>query len=468
MMEMIEQINFYLWGYILTYLLLFTGIYFTLCTKFFQFRRLPFCFRILFSSRTKESETNISSFQAFCTSLASRIGTGNMAGVAVAIHLGGPGSVFWMWLIALIGMATSLVENTLAQLYKTNEKDGSFRGGPSYYIEKALGARWAAVLFSLSLTLAFGFAFNGVQANSVAAALVVYDIPSMVIGVILACVAGLIIVGGIHSIARFAELVVPTMAMFYLILSFSVVVMNITHIPDVFMIIIKSAFGIESIAAGGIAYSMKSALEQGIKRGLFSNEAGMGSAPNAAATATPHPNHPIVQGCLGMLGVFSDTIIICTATAAIILLSGENYQAQTGIALTQLALAHQIGPWGQHIVALSILLFAFSTIIANYYYGEANLKFIFRRRPPLFLYRISALAFVVVGAVADLKIVWTFADMAMGFMAVINLVSILLLSDQVFKLLTDFEIQVDIGETVAFNRRDFPFLDKTIDQDVWT
>ena len=468
MSEFIGYANHIVWGNLLTYMLIFSGLYFSLCTRFIQFRRLRYSFSVMLGSRQRESEDHISSFQAFCTSLAARVGTGNMAGVAVAIHLGGPGAVFWMWLIALIGMSTSLVENTLAQLYKINQHDGSYVGGPSYYIEKALHARWGGTLFSIALILAFGFAFNTVQANSISAALEIYDIPPTITGITLACLTGMVILGGIHSIARFAEFIVPGMAVFYLIIAIGVVVMNLSAMPDIIILIIKSAFGLESTAAGGIGYSMKMALEHGIKRGLFSNEAGMGSSPNAAATATPHPNHPVIQGLMGMIGVFTDTIIICTATAAIILLSGEYATGYSGIALTQIALRTHIGMWGQHIVAIAIFLFAFTTLITNYYYGESNIRFIFRDKAPINAYRIAVLFIIVLGAVSELNTVWSLADLTMGLMAIINLISILILSKHVFMVVKDFEEQLDADEPPKFNRFQFPFLDKTIDKDVWS
>ena len=465
---LIGLVNDLLWGSVLIYLLLGVGIFFTIKTRFVQFRRFGLAFKTMLGSREKTCDSQVSAFQAFCTSLAARIGTGNMAGVAVAIYLGGPGAVFWMWLIALIGMSTSLAENILAQAYKTNNGDGTFRGGPAYYMEKALGQRWMGIAFSIALIIAFGFAFNSVQSNSIAAAFSGYGIPAEGIGIALAVVSGLVIFGGVRSIAKTAEMIVPPMALGYLAVAFIVVMMNITELPAVFSLIFRSAFGIETAVSGGMGYMVSVAMMQGIRRGLFSNEAGMGSAPNAAAAA--HSTHPVNQGLMGMLGVFIDTIVVCTATAAIILVSGmlEPGSGLTGIELTQAALGSQIGPVGEYLVTFAILLFAFSSIIANYYYGESNLRFIKDNKAILMAYRVGVLGMVVWGATSSLPTVWDFADAAMGTMALINMIAIMLLSGLVIQILKDYDEQVDAGKTPVFNRRKFPFLDKTMDDDVWT
>ncbi|RRJ83671.1 alanine/glycine:cation symporter family protein [Aestuariirhabdus litorea] len=466
---MIDSANDLIWGSILIYLLLGAGLYFTLRTRAIQFRRLGFAFRTLINSRGTGGE-GISSFQAFCTSLAARVGTGNLAGVAMALYLGGPGAIFWMWMIALLGMSSSLMENTLAQLYKTNNGDGTFRGGPSYYIEKALGQRWLGVLFSLCLIVAFGLAFNSVQSNSIATAMDhAFGLTPWVTGALLCIATALIVFGGIRTIARFAEIVVPFMALAYLALALFVVVTHLDQMPAVLKLIFESAFGIGSAAAGGTGYLVSQAIMQGIKRGLFSNEAGMGSAPNAAATATPNPPHPVTQGIIGMAGVFVDTMVICTATAAIVLISGELESGHNlqGIALTQSALNGLVGSWGGDFIAIAILLFAFTSIIANYYYGESNLRFIIDRGWTLLLYRLAVLGMVVYGTLASLPTVWSFADLSMGMMAIINLVALLLLSGVVFRVIQDFEQQIERGQVPHFDRRQFEFLDRSIDKDVW-
>lgn len=459
--------NNLIWESLLIYLLLGVGIFFTLKTRLIQVRRFSHASKIMLSSRKRDCKTHISPFQTFCTSLAARIGTGNMAGVAVAIYLGGPGAVFWMWIIALLGMATSVGENVLAQLYKTNNHDGTFRGGPAYYIEKALGMRWLGIIFSVSLIIAFGFAFNGVQSNSIAAAFSSYDIPAYWIGISLAFVSSLIIFGGVRSVHKVSEVIVPIMALGYLFVALGVVAINFRELPAVFSLVFRSAFGLESVASGGVGFMVSQAMMQGIKRGLFSNEAGMGSAPNAAAVS--HASHPVSQGMIGMLGVFVDTIVVCTSTATIVLLSGvlEPGNGVTGVELTQLALTNEVGSWGKHLVTISIFLFAFTSILANYSYGETNLIFICKSKLLLFAYRVGVLVIVVWGALGDLPLVWAFADLSMGVMALINLVSILILSRLVFLVLKDYDKQLDEGVKPVFNRKQFPFLDKTMDKDVW-
>ncbi len=457
--------NTLLWGSLLVYLLLGVGLYFSVRTGFIQFRSFGHMFSLIKRSRLG-ANGGISSFQAFSTSLAARIGTGNMAGVAVAIYLGGPGAVFWMWITALLGMSTSLVESTLAQTYKVRNEDNTFRGGPAYYIEKGLGQRWLGIAFAICLILAFGLAFNAVQSNSIAAAFgAAFGTNNTWVGIALMVCVTPIIFGGMRSVARVAELIVPFMAMSYLAVALYVIGMNISELPAVFETIFKSAFGFEQAGAGAIGAAMM----QGIKRGLFSNEAGMGSAPIAAATATTTPNHPVAQGYIQMLGVFIDTLLICTATASIILLSGalDTDSGLTGIALTQAALVAEVGPWGAIFIACAIFLFAFTSLIANYSYGESNITYIFKSKWAVNIYRIAVLGMVFIGAVLDLPLVWAFADLSMGMMAIINLVAICLLSGIAFALLKDYQTQSKAGIEPTFDRRKFPQLDKQLDRDVW-
>ncbi|MDD7805724.1 MAG: sodium:alanine symporter family protein [Endozoicomonas sp. (ex Botrylloides leachii)] len=468
MIHIIDAINNLIWGNVLIYLLIGSGLFFTLRTQFVQLRRFPQAFRIMLNSRQRKSETHISPFQAFCTSLAARIGTGNIAGVAIAIYLGGPGAVFWMWIIALFGMATSVAENTLAQLYKTNNHDGTFRGGPAYYIEKAMKMRWLGIMFSIAMIIAYGFAFNSVQANSIALAFKHYGIPNYWIGTILVGVSSLIIFGGIRSISRVAEMIVPVMAIGYMIVALMVVALHITELPAMLTLIVKSAFGLKTAASGGAGYMISQAMMQGVKRGLFSNEAGIGSAPNAAATA--HSMHPGNQGMFGMLGVFMDTIIVCTSTAVIILMSGVLVPGNgvTGVQLTQAAMTSEVGVWGEHLVALAILLFAFTSIIANYYYGESSLRFISDNKKLVSVFRLLVLGMIFWGAESNLTTVWAFADLSMGMMTFINLTAILALSKIVFIVLKDYDDQLKQGiAQPIFSRKKFPFLDQSIDKDVW-
>lgn len=378
----INGVNDILWSYILIIMLLGCAVWFTIKSRFVQFRMIGEMIRLLGDSAGKgeKGEKHISSFQAFAVSLASRVGTGNLAGVATAVAIGGPGSVFWMWLIALLGSSSAFVESTLAQLYKEKGKD-SFIGGPAYYMLHGLGLRWMGVLFAVLISITFGFAFNSVQSNTICAAWEgAFGIDHAWIGAILTVLTLIVIFGGIQRIARVSSIVVPVMALGYIALALGIVLFNITRLPAVIETILSNAFGWEQAIGGSVG----AALMQGIKRGLFSNEAGMGSAPNVAATA--HVSHPVKQGLIQALGVFTDTLIICTCTAFIILFSGAPLDGSiNGVQLTQQALSNEVGSIGSTFVALAILLFAFSSIIGNYYYGEANIRFITSKRSVLFI-----------------------------------------------------------------------------------
>lgn len=470
MTDVINLMNDLLWGSILVYLLVGVGIYFTVRLGFIQFRHFGHMFSVLKNSRKADS-AGISSFQALCTSLAARVGTGNMAGVAVALTAGGPGAIFWMWLIAMLGMATSFAESTLAQLYKTKDDDGNYRGGPAYYMEKGLGMRWMGVLFSIFLIIAFGLVFNAVQANAIANAMnTAFGFDPMIVGVAIVLISAFVIFGGVRKIARTAELIVPIMALAYLALAIVVMVMNLEKVPEVIVYIFKSAFGLQEAAAGGLGYAIAQAMIQGIKRGLFSNEAGMGSAPNAAASATPYPPHPASQGYVQMLGVFTDTIVICSATVAIILMSGEYvpHGEVTGIELTQRALSSQVGEWGGIFVAVAIFFFAFTSIIANYSYAETNLIFLeHNHKAGLGLFRIIVLGMVMFGSVATLPMVWALADVSMGLMAIVNLIAIILLSGIVIKLAKDYNRQLIAGKVPTFDANDYPELKSQLEEGIW-
>ncbi|MFA0566823.1 alanine/glycine:cation symporter family protein [Vibrio gallaecicus] len=470
MTDLINLMNDLLWGSILVYLLVGVGIYFTVRLGFIQFRHFGHMFSVLKNSRKADS-AGISSFQALCTSLAARVGTGNMAGVAVALTAGGPGAIFWMWLIAMLGMATSFAESTLAQLYKTRDNDGNYRGGPAYYMEKGLGMRWMGVLFSIFLIIAFGLVFNAVQANAIASAMnTAFDLERSYVGVGIVVISAFVIFGGIRKIARTAEIIVPIMALAYLAIAIYVMLMNIEKVPEVLALIFKSAFGLQEAAAGGLGYAIAQAMINGIKRGLFSNEAGMGSAPNAAASATPYPPHPASQGYVQMLGVFMDTIVICSATVAIILMSGEYvpHGEVTGIELTQRALTAQVGEWGGIFVAVAIFFFAFTSIIANYSYAETNLIFLeHNNKKGLVLFRIVVLGMVMFGSLATLPTVWALADVSMGLMAIVNLVAIILLSGIVIKLAKDYDRQLDEGKVPTFDSNDFPELKSQLEDGIW-
>ena len=396
---LISRVNDVLWTYILIIMLLGCAFWFTFKTNFVQFRMIREMIRLLGDSpgKTEGREHHISSFQAFAVSIASRVGTGNLAGVATAITLGGPGAVFWMWVIALLGASSAFIESTLAQLYKVHGHN-SFVGGPAYYMKKGLKQPWMGVLFAFLLIFTFGFAFNSVQSNTICAA--------------------------------FEE------AFGYIFLSLFIVIVNAKHLPEVIELIIANAFGWEQALSGGIGM----ALMQGIKRGLFSNEAGMGSAPNVAASADV--THPVKQGLIQTLGVFTDTLVICTCTAFIILFSGmASTKEANGIKLTQMALNNEIGNIGTIYVAVAILFFAYSSILGNYYYGEANVRYITHRKWAIPIYRIAVGGMVMFGALASLELAWSLADMAMGFMTICNLIAITLLGKYAFRLLEDYRIQ---------------------------
>lgn len=470
MADILNFISGLLWGHLLIYLLIAAGVFFTIRLGFIQFTQFPYMVKVMWHSR-EGAEGGISSFQAFCTSLAARVGTGNMAGVGVALYLGGPGAIMWMWLIALIGMATSFAESCLAQLYKTRDDEGNFRGGPAYYMELGLKRKWMGVIFSLCLILAFGLVFNAVQANSIAAAFeVAFDIPKYVMGIGLVAASGIIIFGGLKTISRFAELVVPFMAAAYLLLALYVCAVNAAQLPEVFALIINSAMGFEQAGAGAIGYAVMQAMIQGIKRGLFSNEAGMGSAANAAASATPNPNHPASQGYVQMLGVFVDTLIICTATASLILLSGylEPNSGLSGIELTQAALVHHVGDWGATFVAVAILFFAFTSIVANYSYAETNLLFLdHHSKTGMLVFRACVLGMVMFGAVSELGLVWTMADISMGMMAVVNVIALFMLRKVVLWLAKDYKQQLKAGKTPEFDPSSNPEVEKTLPEGIW-
>ena len=436
--QWITSINDVLWTYILIIMLLGCAVWFTIKTRFVQFRMFKEMVRLLGDSTSKAEgkEHHISSFQAFAVSLASRVGTGNLAGVATAITVGGPGAVFWMWIIALLGSSSAFIESTLAQLYKVKGKT-SYIGGPAYYMKKGLKQPWMGVLFAILIIFTFAFAFNTVQSNTICAAFEqAFQFDHVTMGIILTVLTLMIIFGGIQRIAKVSSIIVPVMALGYILLAFVIVGMNITHLPDVIKLIVNSAFGWEQALGGGIGV----ALMQGIKRGLFSNEAGMGSAPNVAATADV--SHPVKQGLIQTLGVFSDTLVICTCTAFIILFSGVPLGGEAnGVQLTQMALNNEIGSGGSIYVAVAILFFAFSSIIGNYYYGEANLRYITHNKWVMTVFRLMTGAMVMFGAMASLDLAWSLADVCMGLMTICNLIAIVLLGKYAFRLLEDYRQQ---------------------------
>ncbi len=461
----INFLNEIFWGYVLIYGLIAVGIFFTIRLGFVQFVHFGEMFRAVLGSK-EHDRAGITPFQALCTSLASRVGTGNLAGVAVALYLGGPGAIFWMWVVALVGMATAYAESTLAQLYKIKNENGDYRGGPAFYIARGLNAPWAGVVFSVCLILAFGLVFNAVQANSIADAVQgAFGIDKLWVGIGLAVLTGVVIFGGIRSVAAVSQYVVPLMALVYLLVALYVVIVNIAEVPAMLGLIVRDAFGLEA-AGGGIAGAMLN----GVKRGLFSNEAGMGSAPNIAAVATPDPHHPSSQGFVQALGVFIDTILVCTATALLILLSGVMVPGSelTGTPLTQAAMTEHIGHLGDDFIAIAIFFFAFTSIIGNYSYAENAMTFLkLGNLPGLMVLRVAALAMVIWGSVQSVATVFNAADASMGLMATVNLIAIVLLSGTVVKLTRDYTSQRKAGKVPTFHAADYPELRDRIDQTIW-
>ena len=456
-MEFFNTLSDWLWTYVVITMLVGCAVYFTWNLRAVQFTMLPTMLRNLFRPSDQPIESigkrRISSFQAFAFSLSSRVGTGNLAGVASAIFVGGPGAVFWMWVMALLGAATAFMEATLAQLFKRRGKD-SFYGGPAYYMKYGLKRPWMGILFACFIIYGFGLANQLVQSNTLCDALAgAFHLPIRHVAVGLALLTLLIIFGGIQRIAHFCAMVVPFMAIGYILLALYILVVNITEIPAMFTLIVRSAFGFEQAAGGAVGI----AIMQGVKRGLFSNEAGEGSAPNAAATATIP--HPVMQGLLQSLGVFADTLLICSCTAFIILLSGLYTGGDDGIILTGHAMEHHLGSFGGWFLVAAIFLFAYSTIIANYFYGETNIRYIIDKPWAVAVFRCVSGVVVLLGGFMTLQQAWSIVDLAMAFMTILNLIAVLLLSRYAFRLLRDFKEQRRQGKEPVFNPDLFPEAD---------
>jgi AGCS family alanine or glycine:cation symporter len=467
MLNILNEVNDFLWTYIVITLLVICAVYFTIKTKGVQFRSLKETWNLLkekpkqagaeTGSSTNQKKKSVNSFQAFAISLSSRVGTGNLAGVASAIFVGGPGAVFWMWVMALLGAATAFVESTLAQLYKKKGKD-AFYGGPAYYMQNGLKKKWMGILFAVLITITFGMANQTVQSNTLCDALAdSMGIGKLVVGVALTIMTLIIIFGGVQRIAKFSSIVVPFMAVGYILLALYIMAINITHIPEMIGLIIDNAFGLKQVGGGVIGI----AIMEGVKRGLFSNEAGEGSAPNAAATADI--SHPVKQGLLQAVGVFADTLVICTCTAFMILLSGLYDGELDGILLTKAAIVSEIGVSGGWFLTAAIFLFAYSTIIANYFYGETNIRFITQKKWAVNTFRIITGVTVMLGALVSLQTAWSMVDICMGLMTICNLIAILLLSGKAFKLLNNYLEQRKQGKNPEFHRNMMPEIEKDIE-----
>ena len=461
--EILTQFDDILYTWCLIYMLAGAGIYFTVRTRFVQLRLLGDCFKCMFEK--KSSNNGISSFQALMIATASRVGTGNMAGVATAIVLGGPGAAFWMWLMALLGAASAFIESTLAQIYKTREEDGSFKGGPAYYIERALHARWLGIIFAISLIATFAFGFNGLQAYNIVSTMEYY-VPNLhsspvplTVGCILFVASLYLFFAGSEKIGWLSSVLVPIMSGLYIVMGILIIILNIGEIPAVLSSVLRSAFDFKAIFSGFTG----SCMVYGIKRGLFSNEAGMGSAPNASASA--EVSHPAKQGLAQIISVYIDTLMICSATVFILLLTGvyKTDSSLNGIPLLQQSVAHQFGTWAIHVITIAVCMFAFTSIVGNYFYAEANILFISKNKTFLTIFRVAAAFMVLLGALNSMDIAWSLADITMGLEAVVNIIAIFLLSRIAFNCLRDYEDQKAKGLDPVFHEQNIGLHDT----DVW-
>lgn len=453
--EIINQINNALWTWLVIPLLIGCALWFTFKLGGLQFRYFPLMVRQLLESNNSvdksDGKKHVSSFHAFVVSLASRIGTGNLAGVASAIFVGGPGAVFWMWVMALFGAATAFVEATLAQLYKRRGKD-AFYGGPAYYMLHGLHSRWLGVLFSICMTITFGMANQIMQSNQISTSLSdTIGLPPLSFAIALSVLTGIIIIGGIHRIAKFSAVVVPFMAVAYLLLALYVIGSNIAAVPEMLRVIVSDAFGLEQAAGGAIGITVM----QGVKRGLFSNEAGEGSAPNAAAVA--ETSHPVKQGLVQALGVFTDTLLVCTCTAMIILLSGVYKTGDAdGILLTTRSLETEIGSAARYFISVAIFFFAYSSIIGNYYYGETAMRYVSQKKSVVRVYQAFTVVMVILGGVLVLDEIWSLIDLCMCSIVILNVYSILRLSPKVVFLWKNYRQQLSECRNPEFHKEMMP------------
>jgi AGCS family alanine or glycine:cation symporter len=445
-------------------MLVAVGLWFSIKLKLLQFRQFFHMFSVLKHGASSDT-SGISAFQALMTSLAARVGTGNLAGVAIAISLGGPGAVFWMWIIALLGMVTGYTESLLGQLYKVKDSHGQYRGGPAYYIKMGLNKPILASIFSACIFIGYGLVFSSTQANTMTDALNhAYHITPFVSGISIALLAGLIILGGVRMIAKCSSILVPVMGISYLLLALYICVLNYSLLPDMILMIYESAFGLTEAGSGALG----AAIINGVKRGLYSNEAGAGTVPHAAACAASH--HPAAQGYIQMLGVFIDTIVVCTATAMIILLAQNQLanEGLTGIRLTQSAVSIHVGDWGSDFITIAICLFSFTSIIANYVYAESNL-ILFKLDTPVgkFIFTMIFLAMTMWGANASLPEVWAIADLSLGLTTMINIIALMLLSTTIIAVTKDYNFQLKSSPQPVFNRNSVDKIQGKLAKDIW-
>lgn len=457
----IGPINEILYYPILIILLLLIGLYFTFRTKFLQVRLLKESINVVMEK--PEEEGAVSSFQALMVSTASRVGSGNIVGISTAICLGGYGAVFWMWIVAIIGGASAFIESTLAQIYKKRDENNKSYGGPAYYIEQGLKSRTLGIIFAISLILTYAIGFNMLASFNLQTSFIAYDFydpnkTPFIIGLILAIITGICIFGGGDRIIKFTSTLVPFMGIIYILVAIIMIVVNISYIPTVFSNIFKDAFNFRAIFAGLASSSMM----YGIKRGLYSNEAGIGSAPNAAASA--NVSHPVKQGLVQMLSVFIDTLLICSATAFMCLSSGiEPSEALSGAPYVQESLSTLLGSFGNYFISFSLALFTFTTLIGNLFYVDSNLAYINKKTPSkifMIIFRLFAVIVILLGAMSKVKLAWDISDLLMGIMALINLPSILILSKKAIDCLKDYEIQKASGKNPIFKAKDIGMKEK--------
>ncbi|AUU89261.1 sodium:alanine symporter family protein [Enterobacteriaceae bacterium ENNIH3] len=469
MPEFFSFISEILWGSLMLYLLLAAGIWFAFKSKFVPFRLIGDFYHNLKHSRAQSG--GLTSYQALFLSLAGRMGSGNLAGVALAITAGGPGAIFWMWISALIGMATCFAESTLAQLYKERDANQQFRGGPAWYMARGLGMRWMGVLFSVFLLLVYGLLFNTIQANSVANAVhFAWHFNEIYTGLIFAGMILLLITKSMKQIARIMQWVVPLMALAWVMTSVGIGIAHFTALPEMFANIVKSAFGWQEAAAGTMGYTLSQALTSGFQRSMYSNEAGMGSTPNAAAAAASSPPHPAAQGFVQMVGVIVDTFLVCTASAFILLLAKDTPTDNPiiGVQIVQEAMVALTGSWGASFVAVIIIMFAFNSIIANYVYAENNLIFLrMNSRRNIWLLRIGILLMVLIGSQLRIPLLWHVADVMMAFMAITNMTAILLLSPVVTLIAADYLRQRKMGVMPVFDPKRYPDINQQLAPGAW-
>lgn len=457
--KLVIKINSYLWGPPMMVLLVGFGLISTIYLKFPQFTRLGYGFKATFGklfSKEASEEGTMSSFQALATAIAAQVGTGNIGGVAGAIVSGGPGAVFWMWITAILGMSTISVEAILAQKYR-EKRDGQLVGGPAFYLSKGLKEKGfekfgkiLAVTFAVLIIIALGFVGNMVQSNSISSAMAsAFGIPSLLIGIFIALFAAFIFIGGMKRIANFAEIVVPIMALIYILGSIVVLVRFKEMIIPVFTAIFSAAFTGKAMLGGAIGVSIKTAIRYGVARGLFSNEAGMGSTPNSHAVAKVL--HPAIQGTVASVGVFIDTVVVCTATSLVILVTGANNSGKEGVMITMEGFRVAFGDTGAKFLAVALVFFAFTTIIGWYYFGETNIKYLFKSKVLLRAYQIIVLGFIIAGSIQKVDFVWELTDMFNGLMVIPNIIGLFFLLNESKKIFDDYDNQRKLGEKLSYN-----------------